>query len=78
MLGDLSDAVDNTDRRLNRETSHVMQVSEKAKSGGRYSGFFGFFVLNLKSFLTHFSHVGMMCCIVLLIIAIIVVAAVPF
>ena len=34
MLDELSEAMDNTDRRLVRETGHVMRVTEKAKSGG--------------------------------------------
>jgi len=34
MLDDLGDAMDNTERRLNRETAHVVRVTEKAKSGG--------------------------------------------
>jgi hypothetical protein len=34
MLDDLNTAVDNTDRRLNRETGHVVHVTEKSKTGG--------------------------------------------
>ena len=36
MLDELSEAMDNTDRRLVRETGHVMRVTEKAKSGGAW------------------------------------------
>jgi hypothetical protein len=37
MLDELGDAMDNTDARLTRETQHVIQVTEKAKSGGTFT-----------------------------------------
>lgn len=36
MLDDLNDGMDHTQRRLTRETQHVVYVSEKAKAGGMF------------------------------------------
>jgi t-SNARE complex subunit (syntaxin) len=36
MLEELNDGFDNTQRRLTRETQHVVHVSEKAKAGGMF------------------------------------------
>jgi hypothetical protein len=82
MLDDLNDGMDNTQRRLTRETQHVVHVSEKAKAGGISQPLF-----HAHAFLSlPFAHAhardppcvtGMFCCIFLLIVAIIVVAAIP-
>jgi t-SNARE complex subunit (syntaxin) len=36
MLDDLHTGMDNTHRRLTRETEHVVHVTEKAKAGGMF------------------------------------------
>ena len=36
MLEELGDGMDHTQRRLTRETQHVVHVTEKAKAGGMF------------------------------------------